>query len=157
MMILLMPAAAAGTGNQEGCDFMGIRLYFRNKYHPGEEYCLGKLLHYADYKDKLLCVDFLVSVNALDLYEWYKEVPKFENMGQEFISECAICVYQDYGELFELSTEDLCLFLYLYRQDQKEFWGPDHIVQYDTDLKSEIEYIQKNAAVENRWEFRLGA
>lgn len=136
---------------------MGIRLYFRNKYAPADEYCMGKLLHYADYKDRLSCIDFLVSVNALDEYDWYEDRPEVNDMASEFISECSICPYQDYGDLFELCTEDLFLFLYLYRKDQKEFWGPDNHVIYDTDLHQEIEYVQKHASVESRWEFRLGA
>ena len=136
---------------------MGIRLYFRNKYAPKDEYCLGKLLYYADVKDNLKSIDFIVSVGALDEYEWYKDSPEFNDMAKEFIVECTICAYQDYGDLFELCSEDLFMFLYLYRKDQKEFWGPDNTVTYDTDLLHEIEYVQKHAAVENRWEFRLGA
>lgn len=29
--------------------------------------------------------------------------------------------------------------------------------KYDLDLEDELKFIQKHAAVENRWEFRLGA
>lgn len=136
---------------------MGIRLYFRNKYAPADEYCMGKLLYYADIKDRLSCIDFLVSVNALDEYVWSRDTPSFNDIAKQFIDECAIWSYIDYGDLFELGTEDLFMFLYLYRKDQKEFWGPDNIVTYDTDLQQEIEYVQKHASVENRWEFRLGA
>lgn len=136
---------------------MGIRLYFRNKYDPKEEFCLGKLLHYANSVNHLECVDFIIETGALDDYEWYEDVPDRCKMHGEFLDECVICAYQDYGDLFELSTEDLCLFIYLYRKDQKDFWGPDHIVQYDLDLEDELKFIQKHAAVENRWEFRLGA
>lgn len=155
-MILLMPAAAAGNGKGRR-DVMGIRLYFRNKYNPKDEFCLGKLLYYADYYSRLSCIDFLVSVNALVDYEWVEGMPEVKEMTKVFISECQICAYQDYGDLFELCTEDLFQFIYLYRKDQKEFWGPDHIVQYDTDLEDEIKYIQTHAVCANMWEFRLGA
>lgn len=136
---------------------MGIRLYFRNKYEPKEEYCLGKLFHYANSVDHLDCVDFIVEAGALNDYEWCVNFPCTGIKSGDFLDECVICAYQDYGGLFELSTEDLCLFIYLYRKDQKEFWGPDHIVQYDLDLEDELKFIQKHAAIENRWEFRLGA
>lgn len=140
---------------------MGIRLYFRNKYKPENEYCLGKLFAYAEGNDKLKCVDFLNDVGVLDEFwldgeihtQWsYCETPQ-----ELFLDMCCCCTYQDYGEFFELCTEDLFMFLYLYRKDQKEFWRPQHIVTYDTDLLQEIKYVQKHASVENRWEFRLGA
>lgn len=135
---------------------MGIRLYFRNRYKPENEYCLGKLFAYAERKDKLKCVDFLNEVGELDAYwidselrtgyDWCKTP-------QELFQEmCCCCTYQDYGEFFELCTEDLIWFLVLYWDDHASFHEHPGL-----GLREEAEFIQKNATRETRWEFRLGA
>lgn len=63
---------------------MGVRLYFRNKDKPDNEYCLGKFLGYAE--------------------------------------------TSDHAKLFD-----------------HEPW----------DVREELQFIQQNASVESRWEFRL--
>lgn len=136
---------------------MGIRLYFRNKYKPEKEYCLGKLFSYAEGKDKLKCVDFLNDVGALDEYwiddEWRKDYHWCETPQELFQCMCECTRYIDYNEdFFELCTEDLIWFLVLYWEDHASFHGHE-----DWGIREEAKFIQENATCETRWEFRLGA
>ena len=135
---------------------MGIRLYFRNKYKPENEYCLGKLFAYAEGKDKLKCVDFLNDVGVLDEFWLDGEIHtmwSYCKTPQElFLDMCCCWTYQDYGDFFELCTEDLIWFLVLYWEDHASFHGHE-----DWGIREEAKFIQENATCETRWEFRLGA
>ncbi len=139
---------------------MGIRLYFRNKDNPKEEYCLGKLLHYAEYKENLTCVWFLDQINALDEYwtdsELRTDFYYCENVTELFITLCQCCPYVDYGDLFEMSSEDLFYFLFLYYEDKGKIDGWTTIEQHQAVVEASA-FIMKNATCESRWEFRLGA
>ena len=138
---------------------MGIRLSFRNKYKPDAEYCLGKYLSYAETTDAHESIDFLVECGALDDYEWWDDPDHILSKSEvvdRFITECQSCTYQDYGSLFELSTEDLIWFIYLNIIDKSKLreWP---VSDFKDQFVGAMEFIKDNAAVENRWEFRLGA
>lgn len=136
---------------------MGIRLSFRNKDKPDEEYCLGKYFSYAEPTDAHDSVDFLVRIGALDQYEWPDdEIPERSEMAAAFIRECEFCMYQDYGCMFELSTEDLVGFLGLYTIDRAKLRGWE-LSDFNDQLYGALAFIQRNATVESRWEFKLGA
>lgn len=132
---------------------MGVRLYFRNKDRPENEYCLGKFLGYADPSDQHTSIDFLVEVGALDGYEWdtsYRDIPDRSEMAASFIEECHYCRFYEYGGMFELCTEDLVWFIRLYWDDHAKLF--DH---ESWDVREELQFIQQNASIESRWEFRL--
>lgn len=139
---------------------MGIRLYFRNKDKPKEEFCMGKLLHYAEYKENLTCVWFLEQINALDDYwtdsELRTDYYYCENVVELFITLCNCTPYIDYGDLFEMSSEDLFYFLFLYYEDMCKIYGLMITEKYQAIAEASA-FIMKNASCESRWEFRLGA
>ena len=133
---------------------MGIRLYFRNKDKPEEEYCLGKLYSYIDEKDKCTSVKWLLEfTNALDEFV-ENPYARIEENVEAFLLDCACMRYIDYGEFFELSTCELCLFLIYYGIDWESLWYDEG---YKFDLEHAIAFIGTHEACVNRWEFRLGA
>ena len=139
---------------------MGIRLYFRNKYKDNDlynEFCLGKLFYYIDsrYKPRLKCVEYLEEENALDHYIFDIEDYNYEDLYECFLEQCSCCPYIDYDDnLFELSTEQLIKFVYLYCKDYDAVWNTNVFEEF---FERIIDFIAENEAVENRWLFRLGA
>lgn len=143
---------------------MGIRLYFRNKDRSKDhEYCLGKLYGYVGQNKYLWkSVDYLKKINAIqEFVKSYKEYNDFpESIQDAFIDICAVCPYNDYDEFFQLTTKQLCGFLYFYRMD----WNVYHEIEKDERKLNDADFYysvlffigdHKNCG--DTWLFRLGA
>lgn len=135
---------------------MGIRLYFRNKDNPKEEFCLGKYFSYAEKTDCCyLCVKNLIKSGRIDHFLFdYKEQYDSGDDIDNFLEACAIGRYYDYGEFFEMTTEEACGFIADYMLDRCRLWQYDLNSRYMIDI---LQFIGQNATIESMWEFRLGA
>lgn len=137
---------------------MGIRLYFRNKDKPKEEFCLGKYFSYAEKKDCCyMCVKYLLKhiQSAYDLLVEYRESYEGDDDISDFLDLCSMGRTYDYGEFFEMGTDDLCGFISCYIKDKIRLW------QYDINgikpnyLLDLLQFIGDNGSIESVWEFQL--
>lgn len=135
---------------------MGIRLYFRNKYKPEDEFCLGKYFSYAEKKDCCyMCVKYLIKSGRIDYFLIdYKEQYDSGDDIYNFLEACAMGRYYEYGEFFEMTTEEACGFIADYMLDRCRLWQYDLKASYMIDI---LQFIAQNATIESMWEFRLGA
>ena len=146
---------------------MGIRLYFRNKDRSEEhEYCLGKLYGYIEANNYLWkSVNYLKKINAIqEFVNGFKEYYDYPDcINDAFIEICDDCKYNDYGEFFKLTTQQLCGFLYFYRMDWN-FYNKDFPLEkdarrlYDADFFERVLFfIGEHKNCGDIWLFRLGA
>lgn len=143
---------------------MGIRLYFRNKDRSEDhEYCLGKLYGYVETNKYLWkSVDYLKKINAIQEFvnSFKKHYDYPEIINDAFIEICDDCPYNDYGEFFQLTTQQLCGFLYFYRMD----WNLYHELTKDEMKLNDADFFYRvlffigdHRNCGDIWLFRLGA
>ena len=136
---------------------MGIRLYFRNKYKPEDEFHLGKYFSYAEKKDGCYnCVKYLLDhvSSAFDLLMEYREFYIGDDDIYDFLDMCANGIYFDYGDFFEMETDDLCGFLSCYIMDRCSLFNYELKPEYLIDI---LQFIGDHGTIKSVWEFRLGA